>query len=199
MLGGKSLVIWVSRKREKKFSKWYSHTYVPISLSCLPLLPSWIQPLKLANTKYSCNFQCALVLPLSLSAGTQLLVMRVKLRQLSQFKSCQQDVPPSSWFPLLPLTVLWLCISFLDPLQNWFCSLAKQKMLHCWRSLLQLMWGRGMGTENWNSEREGANAFHFQQQRAVRSVQSWAMEVLLQTMYLQIKRKQTDVLNVMLH
>lgn len=109
-------------------------------------------------------------------------------RQLSQFKSCQQEVPLSSCFPLLPLTVLWLCISFLDPLQSWCCSLAKQKMLHCWKSLLQLMWGRGTERENWDSEREGTNAFHSQQQRALRSVQSWTVEVL-QTLYLQIRRK----------
>ena len=162
-------------------------TAICVSISCLPLSLSNIQLLRLANVKYSCNLQCALFLPLPLSAGTQPLVMRVKLRQLSQCKSCQQEVPLSSCFLLLPLTVLWLCISFLDCLQSWFCSLAKQKMLHCWKSLLQLMWGRGTRRENW--DRGKALTLSTFSSSASCRISSARSQILLLTIYLQIRRK----------
>lgn len=142
-----------------------------------------ILPLKLANIKCSCNFQCSL---LSL---TRPLVMGVKLWDSwasSRTASKKAFSLPAS---LLPLTELWLRVGCLGPLQSWFCSGAKLKLLHCWKSLLQLMWGRGTGRENWDSQREETDTSHFQQQWIVRWVWTRATKVLLQTVASAVQEK----------
>lgn len=172
---------WISKKGEK-FSKWYCHVDVSISLSS-----ACIQPPKLANTKYSWNFQYALLLPLPLSAGTQPWVTRWNYETARPIQELPTGGPLLLLLPSLAaycaLALYWLFRPFAEQIlltnQAKKCCIAGRACYswcegEAWEGRTEIARGKGPTLSTLSSSKL---LDHFSQ-----------VEDLLQTMYLQIRR-----------